>query len=95
MKVENRWSSPPERLGGWTQSYWFRELEAALLCHQCSLDAGWPALLTKARCRLILPHVCSTGSSVIMCSQLANNSLQLISFPNKIFLSDRETDHFN
>ena len=85
LALQRGWVAGPKGTG--------LENQRQLCCAgQCSLNAG---LLTKARCRVVLPPVCSTGSSVIVCSQLTNNPLQLISFPNKIFLGDRETDHFN
>lgn len=86
LALQRGWVAGPKVIG---------ELEVALLLCRAVFFRCWVVLLTEARCRLILPHVCSIGRSVIVHSQLTNNSLQLISFPNKIFLGDRETDHFN
>ena len=59
---------------------------------ECSLDARMLLGPTQGQVPANPPSI---GSTAITCSQLANSSLQLISFPNKIFLGDRETDHFN
>lgn len=52
----------------------------------CQVNSPLPVTISDTGCVVLWACVCA---------QPRDSSLKLISFPNKILLSDRETDHFN